>query len=169
MQMYRVQFIVTYQHVIDKGDILVCAGSNELARAMVLELCKLPASRTRIEATRVRPSFFELARQEIPLNNMKSSARNHGDAHDQPSPSVPYKVQVSTMVRASDEEQALRRVAAQLKERGNEKRTMGPVEGSGQMFVECTPLNQGAPRGMEAVETYKPKTFIGGVRSKGEP
>jgi len=166
MQMYRVAFTTHWEDRIERGDVLVCADNQEAARDMVITHKQLASSRTQTEVARVKPSIYDISHTDTPIGEKKASARNFGDYNGRPA--VQHRVSISAVVNATNDEHALRKVASKLHDRGNERRTTGKQDDKG-MFVEVTPLipGHGDVKGMEAVETYQPKHFIGGVRSGG--
>jgi len=163
MQMYRVLFQTHYVSTVDKGDVLVCASNNQAAIDMVINLLNLPATRTQCEAQRVKPSIWELERKEIRMGEAKPSRRNYGLAAPEPPP-VRHLVNVSATITGRDEGQVIRRLAKKLNERSNNERNIDQTENN-PMLVDCKPLqSQGELHGMAAVETYRAKRFVGGVR-----
>jgi len=162
-QMYRVSFTTHWQDRIERGESLVCADNQEAARDMVITHKRLASSCTQTEIARVKPSIYDISHTETPIGEKKASARNLGEYSGKPS--VQHRIQVSCVLNATGEDHALRKLAGKLNDRGNERRTTGKQDDKG-MFVEVTPLipGHGDVKGMEAVETYQPKHFIGGVR-----
>ena len=157
MQMYKVAFQTHYENLTDIGTVIVCANSAEHALMVVRELLELPGSRTTCKAERVKPSLYILERREL-RPEKKQSARNYGQARE----CMDFNVKVSAVISGTDEKHAMRRLAGSLTHKGNSR----PVYDAHtkKMMVDCNQVEpeKRAIKGMEAVELYKPKTFIGG-------
>lgn len=66
MQMYRVKFARKLTgDVVDLGDTLVCAQSQEAAGMMVSQALDISLSETEMIITRVKPSFYQISRREV--------------------------------------------------------------------------------------------------------
>jgi len=165
-QMYRVTFQVFYENVIDTGDYIICASSQEMAADAIMQYLELPRSRTRFEVVRVRPGIYEISRKEIDMPEKKSTIRHYHDGRDpEPVRVHKYSVHVAGIITARNENNALNKLVKRLSDSANEKRMVRSEPRSIGLYVECKALDE--PReigGMAAVETYQPKHFIGGMR-----
>lgn len=66
MQMYRVRFARKASvDIVDMGDIIVCAASNEAALDMVCAILGLRASEVVFDIARVKPSFWQISRRDV--------------------------------------------------------------------------------------------------------
>lgn len=66
MQMYRVRFARKLDDAkVDVGDVVVCAGTQEMALVLVAQILDLPVSGTEFEVARVKPSFFQVSRRTV--------------------------------------------------------------------------------------------------------
>lgn len=175
MQMYQVSFQTHYENKIDIGKVLICADSLELSVDLVIAAMDLPRSRTTCESVRIKPSIFKLERREV----YKTSVVVGGNPDS--GPVVPaaalsaitsrshsgssmnnYRCQGSAVIRAVDEDHALRRFATSIEERCASEKAMIPNYAS-KLILDCEQLiDQGHMKRLESVEMYKGKNLVGG-------
>jgi hypothetical protein len=161
--MYQVAFQTHYENLIDMGNVIVCAGSSEMARDAVLMLLNLPGSRTQTTINRIKPSIYTLTRKEL-VPPRPAIARHFADGRDghagDPAPER-FDFQISARVVGRGESHALRRLVEALHDRSR-ARTRGTVtKHVASLVVNCTPQSrQRHVKAMESVELYQPKRFV---------
>lgn len=114
MQLYNVKFRNHKANVIDVGEVLVVASSNEAASETVLSLLELPKSSTTFEVVRVKPNLFQVMRGEIPkempINGTFPRSQAALDRLTEPDRDR-YSVQISGAVWAHSEDSAVKKLA----------------------------------------------------------
>ena len=125
MQMYRVKFARKLQDdMVDMGDVLVCANSQEAAITLVGHHLDLRMTETEMEVSRVKPSIYQISRREV--KNSISAIGAHtvgaGAASSATFPGVTeslpneywHSVAVQANIRAENEEVAVSRLATSV-------------------------------------------------------
>lgn len=125
MQMYRVKFARKLQDdMVDMGDVIVCASSQESAISIIGHHLDLKMAETEMEVSRVKPSIYQISRREV--KNSISAIGAHTVAADAASsatfPGVTecmpdehwYSVDAQANIRAESEEVAISRLATAL-------------------------------------------------------
>lgn len=157
MQMYKVSFQAHYENFTDIGQALICAASADQASAMIISLLELPGSRTICKPERIKPSLWLLERKEVHPEK-KASARNYG----KPREVRDFDLRISAVISGTDEDHAMRRLAGSLNHKSNHRPALDAH--TKKLMVDCNQVEpeKRALKGMEAVELYKAKFFIGG-------
>jgi uncharacterized protein YsxB (DUF464 family) len=102
-QMYQVTYIV-HGEGAETGRAIVCAQNSDQAAEMVMAILKLPASRVRFESARVKPSFYQIDRREMPAARKDKPQKNNDGA----TASV-FELSASCQVKAYSEASAWRK------------------------------------------------------------
>lgn len=172
MQMYSVKYRHHKERTVVVGEVVLSASSNETACQMVLIWLELPKSTTSIEATRVKPSMYQVSRQELPkempINGTFPRTQAELDRLGEPDRER-YSVQVSAFVWAHSEDSAIKKLA---------KAALAEVDGSGKkpharavgMLQILCDRHDLAPRSpaIEANSIYThPRIFAGGDARSG--
>jgi len=122
MQMYRVRFARKLaDDMVDLGDALVCAASQEMAGDMVAHILGIRFSATEMEVSRVKPSFYQLSRREV-NHSMTTSLATAIDADNASSATFPnqtetrpdeywYAVMAIANIRAENDEHAISKLS----------------------------------------------------------
>jgi hypothetical protein len=125
MQMYRVKFARKLQDdMVDMGDVLVCANSQEAAITLVGYHLDLRMTETEMEVSRVKPSIYQISRREV-KNSISAIGANTFDAGAASSATFPgvteslpseywHSVAVQANIRAENEEVAVSRLATSV-------------------------------------------------------
>jgi len=154
-QLYEVAFSAHYPHHVDSGRVLVCAPNQDAALDIINQELGLPQSSTQALVTRIRPALYIVDRRE--LNKQQKESKK---PKPQPTGLTKFIVTIEASIIARNEEHALKRLQEALKDKiaGQEKTRY--------LKIEVVPLIETANRmhAMEQIETYRPKTFIGGIR-----
>jgi hypothetical protein len=114
MQLYNVKFRHHKEKVIDIGEVVVVASSNELAAELVLLWLELPRSKTSTEVKRMKPNMYQVMRGEIPkempANGTFPRTQAEMDRLLEPDRER-YTVQISALVWAHSEDNAIKKLA----------------------------------------------------------
>jgi len=123
--MYRVRFAHKLpKDMVDVGDCIVCAGNVDLASEMVAQILQLPIAGTQFEVSRVKPSLHLIGRQEI-NRKMPDFSAELLDADLACRATFPgltenmvdeywHEVQASALLKAENEETAIKKLANAL-------------------------------------------------------
>jgi hypothetical protein len=153
-QMYRVDYITNHAGgMVETGKVIVLAESQEEAHKIVAAEQNLPPSRTRFDATKIKPPCYPVETNQA-YAGPKTSVRARGDAPLVPSRS--YHVVIDAIAHGRYERQVLYKVAEDLHARAAGRQSRHNVS----MAITCQAAGpQASPRtGMGAIETYRPAT-----------
>ena len=163
-QMYHVKYVTHYEHAVEKGDVIVCAESNDAAGKMVVHELKLPTSRTHCDVTRVKPSLYILDKKQLPTDGHKAP---RGNTHISrlPVEQQRYHFTVEANVLAGDDRTAASRLAEAV---SNKIAGRGSGKHASHVVIDCKTTSdyQRKVRGLEAIELYRPKPTQGGDTSR---
>jgi hypothetical protein len=125
MQMYRVKFARRLSgDTVDLGDMLVCAGSQDMARDAVAQFHDLGASSVEWDISRVKPSVYQISRREV-RHCISTAMATAVDAHNATTATFPnetenmrdefwFVVQAIANIKAEHEESATTKLASAL-------------------------------------------------------
>lgn len=125
MQMYRVKFALPLaENMVDLGDVLVCAASNELAQDLVCQVLEIRRSDAQFDVARIKPSLYQLGRKEAKNSlatadallvdaNLASSATFPGVTENKPD-EFWWNVVAQANIRAEHETLAILKMATAL-------------------------------------------------------
>jgi hypothetical protein len=125
MQMYRVKFARRLiGDVVDLGDMIVCAGTQDAARDTVAVLLAIGVSGTEWDISRVKPSIYQVSRREVrnSISTVTADLVNPAFATMATFPGTTenraeqfwFSVQATARIRAENEEDAIVKLAAGL-------------------------------------------------------
>jgi hypothetical protein len=138
--MYKVKFRHHKEKVIDVGEVVVVASSNELAAELVLTLLELPRSRTSTEVSRLKPNLYQVMRGEIPkempTNGTFPRSQKELDRLTEPDRER-YSVQISAFVWAHSEDNAIKKLAKAAHAEVDGSKTKPHTKAIGEMQILC--------------------------------
>src|SRR5262245_1549560 len=152
--MFRVDYITNHAGgMVQTGKVIVLAESQEEAHKIVAAEQNLPPSRTRFDATKIKPPCYPVETNQA-YAGPKTSVRTRADAPLVPSRN--YHVLIDAIANGRYERQVLYKIAEDLHSRAAGR----PPRHNVTMAVTCQPAGpQASPRtGMDAIETYRPAT-----------
>jgi hypothetical protein len=165
-QMYEVQYTTHFPHVIDTGKVLVCANSQEMAADAAVVMLELPRSSTQCVVNRIRPAVYIIERREIdktPKPKIKGGVMaTIGPVFTK------FHLLIEGVFSARTEEHALRKLTTALNDKLARKKDMIVPDLKIEIFQFGGERSQARASAMERVETYRPKSFVGGIRAKPE-
>ena len=164
-QLYEVNYTAHFPHVIDTGKVLVCAANQEMAADAAVIMLDLPRSITQCVVSRVRPAVYIIERREID-KSVKPKVKG-GPVIGAIGPAISkFHILIEAVFSGRTEEHALRKLVTALNEKLARKKQPDSV--ASDMRIDIIPFGPQSrehhARAMEQVETYRPKTFFGGIR-----
>lgn len=152
MHMFRVDFVTNHvSGMIETGKIIVMAESHDQANDIVVEMMKLPASRTRCESSKIKPAFYKVeSRQGYPSKKTGTWSSAYGA---DTTIFQRYQVMIEvTNVTGGNEQEVLRKIGEELQARGAQTKRRHNL----QMLINCFPGQRpSAPAtAMEKIEAY---------------
>lgn len=157
MQMYKVAFNSQRGKLVETGSFLVCASNAESAEAMVSGAINLPPTVTRFEVSRVKPSMYELSRNEFTVKD----GADAGPSDDREDGAV-HEIRASAKVYAYSEASAIRRFANAVHENASANKKQLP-KSVNDLSVEVDRADQRVrPSRIEQQSIYKENRFFRG-------
>lgn len=153
--MFRVDYITNHAGgMVETGKVIVLAESQDEAFKIVAAEQNLPASRTRFDATKIKPPCYPVETNQAYVNAKTTLRRTRDDAPLVPSRS--YHVVIDAVAQGRYERQVLYKVAEDLHSRAAGR----PPRHNVSMAITCQAAGpQASPRtGMSEIETYRPAT-----------
>lgn len=153
--MFRVDYITNHASgMVETGKVIVIAESQDEAYKIVAHEQNLPPSRTRFDATKIKPPCYPVETNRAYVGHKPGAVRSRDDAPLVPSRS--YHVIIDAVAHGRYERQVLFKVAEDLHLRARGQLPRHNVT----MAVTCQPAGpQASPRtGMTEIETYRPAT-----------
>jgi len=158
MQMYKVTFHSQRGQLVETGKYLVCASDAESANALVAGFRATPLASARFDASRVKPSIYELSRSEFTLADaipMLSGAREE-------EPGAVHEITASAKVYAYSEPAALRRFASAVIEQSSATKTALPKHVNELNINVQRADHRPAPSRIEEQSIYREKRIFSG-------
>lgn len=152
--LFRVDYITNHAGgIVETGKVIVLAESQEEAHKIVAAEQRLPPSRTRFDATKIKPPCYAVENHQAHVS-AKTTVRARSDAPLVPSRS--FRVIIDAVAHGRYERQVLFKVAEDLHCRAAGR----PPRHNVTMAVKCEAAgSQASPRtGMDTIETYRPAT-----------
>ncbi|MCA1452162.1 hypothetical protein I6F35_02895 [Bradyrhizobium sp. BRP22] len=170
-QMYRVKFARQLDRdMVDLGDCVVCAQNAEAACDAVRVILGIDESATKMDASRVKPSFYQIARREVKASlatcdagtvreDLASVATFPGQTESRPD-EFWHAVEVKAKIRALDENEAITKLTrAVIRETSGERQKASCKD----LDILCDRVELHArPPGMEKQSIYTNSRFFPG-------
>jgi len=153
--MFRVDYITNHASgMVQTGKVIVLAESQEEAHKIVAAEQNLPPSRTRFDATKIKPPCYPVETNRAYGGPKTSAVRRRDDAPLVPSRN--YHVIIDAVASGRYERQVLYKIAEDLHARAAGR----PPRHNVSMAITCQAAGpQASPRtGMDTIETYRPAT-----------
>jgi hypothetical protein len=138
--MYRVKFARKLaDDMVDLGDVLICAASQELACDSVSHMLGIKLSVTEMEVSRVKPSFYQISRRNV-KHSISTSLATAIDVENASSATFPnqtesmpeehwFAVMAMANIRADNENRAISKLSVAIaREMTGEKQKMSTRE-----------------------------------------
>lgn len=171
MQMYRAKFARRLSSdIVDLGDVVVCAGSQDMARDVVAQIYGLRNSSVEWDISRVKPSIYQVSRREVrhSISTVSATIINAAYASSATFPNetenMPdefwFAVQATANIRAEHEHHAALKLSQALaREMNGEKQKSSCKD----LEIRCDRTEYHArPSAMEKQSIYSEYKFVPG-------